>query len=68
MPYCFVIVLNLFCRPRYFQMIFPHLGVIKTLLDCGAPVNARNDGGNTPLHIASLPTNYTEWVLISIDY
>ncbi|XP_019875866.1 protein fem-1 homolog CG6966 isoform X2 [Aethina tumida] len=54
-------------RSSYFTdeepIIFPHLGVIKTLLDCGAPVNARNDGGNTPLHIASLPTNYTEWLI-----
>ncbi|CAH0554463.1 unnamed protein product [Brassicogethes aeneus] len=55
-------------RSSYFTdeepiMIFPHRGVIKTLLDIGAPINAKNDHGSTPLHVASAPWNYSEWLI-----
>lgn len=40
------------------QLIFPNLEVIKLLLDCGAPVNARNQSHSTPLHIAANTYNF----------
>lgn len=45
-------------------MIFPNKNVVKCLLECGAPVNARNEQGATPLHVSTLPYNYSDWVSI----
>ena len=41
-----------------FQNIFPHLGVVKLLLECGAQVNARNEFRSTPLLVASNVYNF----------
>lgn len=49
-------------------MIFPVYNVIKLLIDCGAPINARNETGATPLHIATVPYNYAPWVSVKITY
>ncbi|XP_066581895.1 protein fem-1 homolog C [Prorops nasuta] len=38
--------------------IFPHLEVIKLLIECGANVNARNASKSTPLHVASDSYNF----------
>ncbi|KAL7011527.1 hypothetical protein ACKWTF_014301 [Chironomus riparius] len=40
------------------KSVFPNLRVVKMLLQCGSPVNARNDCRSTPLFIASNPYNY----------
>lgn len=40
------------------KSVFPNLRVVKLLLQCGSPVNARNDCRSTPLFIASNPYNY----------
>ncbi|BES96833.1 sex-determining protein fem-1 [Nesidiocoris tenuis] len=40
------------------QFIFPSMSVIKLLLECGAPVNARNESHSTPLHVAANPYNF----------
>ncbi|KAJ8687167.1 hypothetical protein QAD02_022961 [Eretmocerus hayati] len=40
------------------QNIFPHIKVVKLLLECGAPVNARNEHRTTPLHVASNAYNF----------
>jgi hypothetical protein len=40
------------------KSVFPNLRVVKLLLKCGSPVNARNDCRSTPLFIASNPYNY----------
>jgi hypothetical protein len=40
------------------KSVFPNLNVVKLLLKCGSPVNARNDCRSTPLFIASNPYNY----------
>ncbi|KAK7865662.1 hypothetical protein R5R35_006914 [Gryllus longicercus] len=40
------------------QIIFPNMDVIRLLLDCGAPVNARNESRSTPLHVAANPYNF----------
>jgi ankyrin repeat protein len=42
----------------YLQIIFPNMDVIKLLLECGAPVNARNESRSTPLHVAANPYNF----------
>lgn len=34
------------------------MDVIKLLLECGAPVNARNESRSTPLHVAANPYNF----------
>lgn len=34
------------------------MAVIQLLLDCGAPVNARNESRSTPLHVAANPYNF----------
>ncbi|XP_014255354.1 protein fem-1 homolog CG6966 [Cimex lectularius] len=39
-------------------LIFPSLEVIELLLECGAPVNARNESRSTPLHVAANPYNF----------
>jgi ankyrin repeat protein len=44
-------------------VIFPKLSVIKFLLECGAHVNARNEAGSTPLHIATERENYSDWLI-----
>ncbi|XP_018336887.1 protein fem-1 homolog C [Agrilus planipennis] len=49
-------------RSSYFleevpMAIFPKLDVIQFLLDCGSNVNARNETGCTPLHVATMPNN-----------
>ncbi|KAG8230725.1 hypothetical protein J437_LFUL010826 [Ladona fulva] len=44
------------------QGLFPCLPVVKILLECGAPVNVRNDSYSTPLHIAAEPGNYNREV------
>lgn len=40
------------------QMIFPNMDVIQLLLECGAPVNARNESRSTPLHVAANAYNF----------
>ncbi|XP_014272256.1 protein fem-1 homolog A isoform X2 [Halyomorpha halys] len=40
------------------QLIFPSMPVIELLLECGAPVNARNESKSTPLHVAANPYNF----------
>lgn len=40
------------------QFIFPNMDVIKLLLECGAPLNARNESRCTPLHVAANPYNF----------
>lgn len=39
-------------------MIFPNMDVIQLLLECGAPVNARNESRSTPLHVAANAYNF----------
>ena len=49
--------------------IFPHLKVVKLLLECGANVNARNEWRSTPLHIASDPFNFQNALIkLLLDY
>lgn len=49
--------------------IFPHLEVVKLLLECGANVNARNEWRSTPLHIASEPFNFQNALIkLLLDY
>lgn len=43
-------------------MIFPNKNVVKCLLECGIAVNAKNEQGATPLHLSTLPYNYSDWV------
>ncbi|XP_060529006.1 protein fem-1 homolog CG6966 [Cylas formicarius] len=40
-------------------MIFPEENVVKMLLECGSSVNAKNELGWTPLHVATIPYNYS---------
>ncbi|CAG9858850.1 unnamed protein product [Phyllotreta striolata] len=45
-------------------MIFPRENVIKCLLECGAPVNVKNELGFTPLHTSMVPyNNYSDWLV-----
>ncbi|KOC59247.1 Protein fem-1 like protein C [Habropoda laboriosa] len=49
--------------------IFPHLEVVRLLLECGANVNARNEWRSTPLHIASDPYNFQNSIVkLLLDY
>ncbi|XP_072398856.1 protein fem-1 homolog A-like [Diabrotica undecimpunctata] len=55
-------------RSNYFMneepiMIFPKASVVQFLLQCGAPVNERNEQGQTPLHISTLTYNYSEQIV-----
>ncbi|XP_015594899.1 protein fem-1 homolog C [Cephus cinctus] len=51
------------------QMIFPHLEVIRLLLECGAHVNARNESRSTPLHVASNAYNFhNSLIKLLLDY
>ncbi|XP_073969464.1 ankyrin repeat protein mann-cup [Rhodnius prolixus] len=51
------------------QLIFPSMSVIKLLLECGAPVNARNESKSTPLHVAANPYNfYNPLVELLLDH
>nr|BAL61211.1 fem-1 homolog A-like protein [Locusta migratoria manilensis] len=51
------------------QMIFPNMEVIRLLLDCGAPVNARNESRSTSLHVAANPYNfYSPLVQLLLDH
>lgn len=51
------------------QIIFPNMDVIKLLLECGAPVNARNESRSTPLHVAANPYNfYSPLVQLLLDH
>ena len=52
-----IVRITLLCNLS-FQVIFPNLEVVKLLLECRAHVNARNDLGSTPLHIASFHPNF----------
>ncbi|XP_018573079.1 protein fem-1 homolog C [Anoplophora glabripennis] len=52
-------------RSSYFMdeepiMIFPDENVVRCLLECGAPVNARNELGWSPLLLATLAYNYSD--------
>ncbi|XP_022199876.1 protein fem-1 homolog CG6966 [Nilaparvata lugens] len=40
------------------QLIFPNIPVINLLIECGAPINARNFSHSTPLHIAAKQYNF----------
>ncbi|RZF41868.1 hypothetical protein LSTR_LSTR005330 [Laodelphax striatellus] len=40
------------------QMLFPNIPVIRMLINCGAPINARNFSQSTPLHIATKQYNF----------
>lgn len=44
-------------------MIFPRVSVLKLLLECGANVNAKNEHGWTPLHVATMPYNYSNYLV-----
>lgn len=51
------------------QLIFPNMDVIRLLLSCGAPVNARNESRSTPLHVAANPYNfYAPLVQLLLDH
>ncbi|XP_033209315.1 protein fem-1 homolog C [Belonocnema kinseyi] len=51
------------------QMIFPHLEVVKLLLESRAHVNAKNDSRSTPLHIASKSCNFhNSLIKLLLDY
>ncbi|KZC08594.1 Protein fem-1 like protein A [Dufourea novaeangliae] len=51
------------------HIIFPHLGVVKLLLECGANVNAMNIKRTTPLHIASSRFNFENSLIkLLLDY
>lgn len=51
------------------QLIFPSMPVIELLLECGAPVNARNESKSTPLHVAANPYNfYSPLVKLLLDH
>ncbi|KAJ8978029.1 hypothetical protein NQ317_013557 [Molorchus minor] len=55
-------------RSSYFMdeepiMIFPRESVVRCLLQCGAPVNAKNELGWTPLHVGTMPYNYSDWLI-----
>ena len=43
---------------------FPSMGVTKLLIECGAKINALNAQGNTPLHTASVQSNYRHEVCV----
>ncbi|XP_055634300.1 protein fem-1 homolog C-like [Toxorhynchites rutilus septentrionalis] len=45
------------------KRFFPNLPVTKLLLDCGAPVNARDNTRSTPLLLAAYPFNYEKDVI-----
>ncbi len=47
---------NLFEEAKF--AFFPSMEVTKLLIECGAKINALNAQGNTPLHTASLASNY----------
>ena len=47
---------NLFEEARF--AFFPSVEVTKLLIECGAKINALNAQANTPLHTASLASNY----------
>ncbi|XP_066156518.1 protein fem-1 homolog C [Euwallacea fornicatus] len=50
-------------------MIFPRESVVRLLLQCGANVNAKNDLGRTPLHVAAMAYNYSsELIGLLLDY
>ncbi|XP_034949991.1 protein fem-1 homolog CG6966 isoform X2 [Chelonus insularis] len=52
-----------------FNVIFPHVEVVKTLLECGADVNAKNESRSTPLHIASTASNFINPLIeLLLDY
>ncbi|XP_076252370.1 ankyrin repeat protein mann-cup isoform X1 [Rhynchophorus ferrugineus] len=40
------------------QIVFPHLGVLEVLLESNAVVNAKNESGWTPLHVATKAYNF----------
>ncbi|XP_026827953.1 protein fem-1 homolog A isoform X2 [Ooceraea biroi] len=51
------------------ETIFPHLDVVKLLLDCGASVDDRNILRSTPLHIASSAYNFQNALIqLLLDY
>jgi hypothetical protein len=51
---------NLFEEGQY--AFFPSFDVTKLLIECGAKINAMNTNASTPLHTASLRTNYKQEV------
>lgn len=49
--------------------IFPTKKVVRLLLECGANVNAKNDNGHTPLHVAVMAYNYSaDLVRLLLDH
>ncbi|XP_022827194.1 protein fem-1 homolog A-A [Spodoptera litura] len=45
--------------------VFPHAGVVRLLLACGADVRVRNEARSTALHVAAIPYNFsTELVAV----
>ena len=53
---------NLFEEAKF--AFFPSMEVTKLLIECGAKINALNAQGNTPLHTASVPSNYQHEVYV----
>ena len=53
---------NLFEEAKF--AFFPSMEVTKLLIECGAKINALNAQGNTPLHTASVPSNYRHEVRV----
>lgn len=39
--------------------VFPHAGVVRLLLACGADVRVRNEARSTALHVAAIPYNFS---------
>ncbi|KAL3269583.1 hypothetical protein HHI36_008647 [Cryptolaemus montrouzieri] len=57
---------NNIIRSSYFVdedpvVIFPKYKVLKLLLFSGAYVNAKNEAGSTPLHLATYQFNFSQW-------
>ena len=57
---------NLFEEARF--AFFPSVEVTKLLIECGAKINALNAQANTPLHTASLASNYRHEVRFRLCY
>lgn len=55
---------NLFEEAKF--AFFPSMEVTKLLIECGAKINALNAQGNTPLHTASVPSNYRHEIVESL--
>ncbi|XP_055376509.1 protein fem-1 homolog C [Condylostylus longicornis] len=46
------------------RSIFPNFDVVKLLVETGSEINAKNEAKSTPLHVASLPYNYENDIVL----